>query len=72
VNVRVNVNVNVPGKKLPFLGRFTWYGGRSSFTVLRHYMVYTFDMLFPAGGGRVYAMEEGDSGRPKRKVYPEG
>ena len=35
-------------------------------------MVYTFDMLFPAGGGRVYAMEEGDSGRPKRKVYPEG
>lgn len=50
----------------------TWYGGRSSFTVLRHYMVYTFDMLSPAGEGRVYAMEEGNSGRPKRKVYPEG
>ena len=50
----------------------TWYGGRSSFTVLRHYMVYTFDMLSPAGEERVYAMEEGNSGRPKRKVYPEG
>jgi hypothetical protein len=35
-------------------------------------MVYTFDMLSPAGEGRVYAMEEGNSGRPKRKVYPEG
>ena len=67
----MNVLVNVPGTKtLTF--SWTWYGGRSSFTVLRHYMVYTFDMLFPAGEGRVYAMEEGDSGRPKRKVYPEG
>lgn len=69
VLVLVNVHENV---RLLVSGTFTRYGGRSSFTVLRHYMVYTFDMLFPAGEGRVYAMEEGDSGRPKRKVYPEG
>ena len=48
----------------------TWYGGGSSFTVLRRYMVYTFDRLSPSREGRVYAMEERDSGRPKGTIYP--